>query len=206
MCTPAMRRRLPQAVPWPLALIGSILLGAAYVRAADKPEESPIRAAAKSFVEAFDRGDAKAVAAHWTENGSLVDDQGRVFKGRKAIEEEYAAFFKAIPGVKMKVAIQSIEFPTPVTAVEDGTATVSTFSGRPAGCRPVHGRPRARQGSVADGQCPRGTDRNRLGRLAAPAASMADRYLGKEVGGDLDANESLLGGGQEVHPTGIQHS
>ena len=101
MCTPAMRRRLPRAVPWLLALICAILLGATYVRAADKPEESPIRAAAKSFVEAFDRGDAKAVAAHWTENGSLVDDQGRVFKGRKAIEEEYAAFFKAIPGVKI---------------------------------------------------------------------------------------------------------
>jgi uncharacterized protein (TIGR02246 family) len=131
-----MRRKLPRAVPWPPALICSILLGAAYVRAADKPEESPIRAAAKSFVEAFDRGDAKAVAAHWTENGSLVDDQGRVFKGRKAIEEEYAAFFKAIPGVKMKVAIQSIEFPTPVTAVEDGTATVSTPQGGP----PVAGR------------------------------------------------------------------
>jgi uncharacterized protein (TIGR02246 family) len=91
---------------------------------ADTSDEAAIRAAESAFVQAFNRGDAKAVAALWTANGSLADDQGRVFKGRKAIEDEYAAFFKGHPGAKMEVAIQSIDFPAPGSAVEDGVARV----------------------------------------------------------------------------------
>jgi len=89
-----------------------------------KPAEAAIRATADAFVQAFDRGDAKAVAALWTTNGSVVDDRGQLFKGRKAIEDEYQAFFKAYPGAKMEVAIKSLDFPSPTTAVEDGTARV----------------------------------------------------------------------------------
>jgi len=96
---------------------------------AEKSEEAPspdaaIRATADAFVKAFDRGDAKAVAALWTEDGTMADDRGEIFKGRKAIEDQYAAFFKAYPGAKMEVTIKSIDFPTPSMAVEDGTAQV----------------------------------------------------------------------------------
>jgi uncharacterized protein (TIGR02246 family) len=93
--------------------------------------EAAIRATEAAFVQAFDRGDAKAVAALWTPNGSLADDRGQVFKGRQAIEDEYAAFFKDHPGVKMEVGIQSIEQPAPGTAVEDGLARVVTKDSEP---------------------------------------------------------------------------
>ena len=91
---------------------------------AGNPAEAAIRASGEAFVKAFADGDAKAVAALWTENGTLVDDRGVVFKGRKAIEDEYTAFFKAYPKATMQLTIKGIEFPTPTTAIEDGTAQV----------------------------------------------------------------------------------
>lgn len=91
--------------------------------------ETAIRAGAKAFAEAFARGDAKAIAAMWIENGTLVDDQGVSFKGRKAIEAAYAEFFRQQPGTKIEIAIQSIEFPTPTMAVEDGVGRVIIKNG-----------------------------------------------------------------------------
>lgn len=130
--------------PWGLTAILAILLAAPFAGAAEKgketkgkpvkiapekstPAQSPeaaIRATADDFVKAFNRGDAKAVAALWTPNGTVADDRGEIFKGRKAIEDQYAALFKAYPGAKMVVAVRSIDFPAPSMAVEDGTAQV----------------------------------------------------------------------------------
>ncbi len=94
-------------------------------------DQAAIRSTADTFVTAFNRGDAKAVAALWTENGTLADERGIIFKGRQAIENEYAAFFKAQPGAKIHVGIQSIDFPAPNLAIEDGLATVAVERGAP---------------------------------------------------------------------------
>jgi len=100
------------------------------------PSEAAIRATAEAFIKAFNAGDAKAVANLWTPNGTVADEQGNVVKGRKAIEEEYAALFKAHPTARMQVAIKSIDFPTPTTAVEDGmTQVVTTDNDPPAASR-----------------------------------------------------------------------
>jgi uncharacterized protein (TIGR02246 family) len=93
--------------------------------------EAPIRATAEAFAKAFNAGDAKAIASQWIENGTVVDEQGSLFKGRKAIEDEYAALFKAHPSARIQVAIQSIEFPTPTTAVEDGVTRIVTPGNEP---------------------------------------------------------------------------
>jgi len=95
------------------------------------PSEAAIRASAEAFIKAFNGGDAKAVANLWTANGTVADEQGNVFKGRKAIEEQYAALFKAHPTARMQVAIKSIDFPTPTTAVEDGMTQVMTKDNDP---------------------------------------------------------------------------
>jgi len=113
----------------------AITAGAGPAKDADKSaraaDEAAIRASAAQFVKAFKKGDAKAIASLWTENGTLADEQGQMFKGRAAIEAEYAAFFKDHPGVRMDVAIQSIEFPAPTMAVEDGIARVVAKEGDP---------------------------------------------------------------------------
>jgi uncharacterized protein (TIGR02246 family) len=103
---------------------------------AGNPDEAAIRATAKAFVEAFNRGDAKSLAALWTANGSLSDETGRVLVGRKAIEAEYAALFKQLGGAKIDVNLQSIQFPAPNVAIEDGTAqAVAKDGGAPAATR-----------------------------------------------------------------------
>src|SRR5262245_29055735 len=56
-----------------------------------------IREGSQAFVEAFNRADAQAVAALWAPDGEYIDEAGRKFEGRAAIEKEYAAFFSAHP-------------------------------------------------------------------------------------------------------------
>jgi uncharacterized protein (TIGR02246 family) len=89
---------------------------------ASAAELSALRETSREFVTAFNRGDAKAVAALWTEDGEYVDDAGRVFSGRESIEKEYAAFFAANKGVQMHLAIDSLRLLSPEAAIEDGRA------------------------------------------------------------------------------------
>ena len=82
-------------------------------------------------MKAFNARDAKAVASLWTANGTVADGEGSVFRGRKAIEEAYAALFKAHPTARMQVAVQSVDFPAPTTAIEEGAAQVLTRDNTP---------------------------------------------------------------------------
>lgn len=106
-----------------------LLLLAAWARAAvaqDAPIDdlAAIRESSKAFAAAFDKGDAKAVAAMWTLDGEFTDDRGRTFSGRSAIEKEYAAFFAEHKGLKLKLTIDSLKKVSPDTAIEDGRATL----------------------------------------------------------------------------------
>jgi uncharacterized protein (TIGR02246 family) len=117
----------PVTIRLPLVAVPAVLVFALSAQAAEKntanaSDETAIRGTADAFSKAFDRADAKALAALWTENGSLADDRGQVLKGRQAIEDQYATLFKEHPGAKMEIMIQSIEFPAPSVAVEDGLA------------------------------------------------------------------------------------
>ncbi len=123
----AAEKKAPGVKPRPKA----VLPAAAEKKPADNADEAAIRANEQAFVQAFNRGDAKAVAALWTPHGSLADNQGRLLKGRQAIEDEYAAFFKQHPGATIEVAIQSLELPAPGTAIEDGMARVMTKDDTP---------------------------------------------------------------------------
>jgi len=128
-----------------IALMAAVALipGAVFAREQTPPApstpataESEIRATATAFVQAFNRGDARAVAALWTADGSAADDSGTIYRGRPAIEAQYAQLFKQHPGARMEVAVQSIEFPTPATAIEDGIAQVeSKYAGPPQASR-----------------------------------------------------------------------
>ena len=81
-------------------------------KVAGKSDEAAIRATERAFVEASNRGDAGAVAS-LTPQRHTGRRSGKTFRGRKAIEAEYAASSKQHPGVKMEVAVQSIELPAP---------------------------------------------------------------------------------------------
>ena len=91
-------------------------------RAAD---QAAIRSAVESYVEAFHRGDAAAVAAHWTEDGEFFPPTGQTLQGRQAIQKEFEAFFAESKKARLKVSIKSIRFEKPDMAIEEGVARVA---------------------------------------------------------------------------------
>src|SRR5260370_17493602 len=94
------------------------------LRAADTdPKIAEITKTAETFVEAFHKGDAKAVAALWTPDGDFINENSRVLKGRQAIEDSFAQLFAANKGLKVRIDIASVRFPAPDLAIEDGTST-----------------------------------------------------------------------------------
>lgn len=141
-----MPRQLP-SIRMRCALAAALLCAGPVVAA--EPEPAPlrsavagaeaidkaIRATAQQFVNAFKRGDAKAIAALWTAAGTMTDEAGQTFTGREAIEQQYAAFFAASPGAELMVSIKSIQVVTPQLAIEDGVASVIAGNEVPSASR-----------------------------------------------------------------------
>ena len=83
-------------------------------------DREAILQSARDFTAAFEKGDAKAVAALWTEQGEYESDDGPILRGRTAIEAAFAARFKDRPAGKMEIKVESIRFPSRDTAIEEG--------------------------------------------------------------------------------------
>ena len=98
-------------------------------------DRAAITQSARDFTTAFEKGDAKAVAALWTEQGEYESDDGTILLGRAAIEAAFAAHFKARPGEKMEIKVQSIRFPSRNTALEEGLTVTSPADGLPDSAR-----------------------------------------------------------------------
>ncbi len=88
---------------------------------AERPtDRDAVTAAVNGLAAAFKKGDAKAVAAHWAADGEYVDDEGTTFRGRAALEKEYAEAFAKNPGNGLEVEIDTVRFPSRDTAVVEG--------------------------------------------------------------------------------------
>jgi len=85
-------------------------------------DEAAVRKATADFIKVVEKGDAKAVAASWTEAGEYIDDGGTTLRGRAAIEASYAKAFAKKKNVKVEITIESIRFPSKDTAIEEGYA------------------------------------------------------------------------------------
>jgi uncharacterized protein (TIGR02246 family) len=85
-------------------------------------DDAAIRKAAADFIKLVDKGDAKAVAAAWTEDGEYITDDGATIRGRPDIEAAYAKSFAKKKNVKVEMNIESIRFPSKDTAIEEGYA------------------------------------------------------------------------------------
>ena len=92
--------------------------------------EDAIRKLANEFTDAYDRGDADAIAAQWTKDGEYSVGRDTV-KGRDAIAKLYAGYFKIHSGSKMTVKIDSIRVLAPTVAIEKGTAAVKESKNGP---------------------------------------------------------------------------
>ena len=94
-------------------------------------EEAALQKNAEAFVEAFNSGDAKALAAFFTEDADMVDQDGHQIKGRKAIEETYTKLFSENKGAKLFIRISSLRVARPDLALEDGLTEVVPGDGGP---------------------------------------------------------------------------
>lgn len=92
-------------------------------------EQKTIRQISQAFAEAFEKGDAKAVASFWTEQGEYINDDGTVVRGREAIAKTYGELFAKHPKHKVKVEIDSIRFTSKRTAIEEGHLRVQRDKG-----------------------------------------------------------------------------
>lgn len=88
-------------------------------------DREAIRKSAYDFAQAFDKGDAKAIGALWTDQGEYHEDTGEVLRGKVAIEKAYAEYFKAKPKSKVEVDVRSVRFLAKDLAVEDGIVRVN---------------------------------------------------------------------------------
>ncbi len=88
-------------------------------------DEGAIRAAIASYIEAFNKGDAAAVAAHWSETGEWIDPEGTPIQGRDAILAEMKTYFAGDTKPQIELLDLSVQFLAPSVAVEQGTALVT---------------------------------------------------------------------------------
>lgn len=133
----AERQRHPAPPNPPVEGIG--VLGAAVpVAAPAGQKEDPgaadreaILKSARDFADAFNKGDARAVADLWTEQCECQDAEGEAFRGRAAVEKVYADFFRANPGARIEVRAESVRFPGADLAIEDGVLRLTRADGLP---------------------------------------------------------------------------
>jgi uncharacterized protein (TIGR02246 family) len=101
-------------------LISALLTTGAVGAQTPSADRDAIEKSARDFAAAFNKGDAKAIAAMWTENGESREGGGKTFVGRAAIEKAYVDLFKANAGAKLQVLVKSVRFPAKDMAVEEG--------------------------------------------------------------------------------------
>ena len=94
--------------------------------------EAAIRKAGASYVDAFNKHDAKAVADHWSPDAVYLNrSTGEEVVGRAAIVKQFAALFKEQPESKLEVVVTSIQFVSPNVAIEHGTAKMLAPNAEP---------------------------------------------------------------------------
>ena len=121
-----MKRVVIATSAWLVLLASGVGLvgGAENAPDANNPDLTAIRATVKSYIEAYNRGDAKAVADHWSETAEWVSPSGQKIRGRALIEKALAAMFAELKGMKVELGEPTVRMVTPEVAVEEGTATV----------------------------------------------------------------------------------
>ena len=85
-------------------------------------QEKAIMKLVDSYVAAFNKGDAAAVASHWSQDGVFVNrTTGDRLVGRKEIEASFTEMFADGPVGELQVEVESIRFVSRDVAVEDGS-------------------------------------------------------------------------------------
>lgn len=114
-------------------LVMTLLMVCAYSLAVQAQESSQcevngadaeVRASIDSYIAAFNAGDAKAVASHWSPTGKFVTPDGITLQGRAQLESDFSEYFAEAKGAKLELPETKISFISPNVAIETGVARV----------------------------------------------------------------------------------
>jgi uncharacterized protein (TIGR02246 family) len=109
-----------------LMLVTGVMLAVPGAVPADQADETAIRKRVQEYVDAWNRGDAKAAAAVYAVDGTHTYVLGFTHRGRvaieKGLEELLAGSWK---GTRITLKTNAVRFLKPDVAVEDETFTVA---------------------------------------------------------------------------------
>jgi uncharacterized protein (TIGR02246 family) len=88
------------------------------------PDKAAVEKAIASYVTAFNKGDAEALSAHWSEQGEFLTSSGEKWQGHKQLAEKFTAYFAGAKDAKLELAGTQVELQSPSVAVETGIARV----------------------------------------------------------------------------------
>jgi uncharacterized protein (TIGR02246 family) len=95
-------------------------------------DEAAIRAAAASYVQAFNRHDAQALSDHWAPDAVYLNrSTGEEVVGRAAIADQFRTLLEEQPDVQLDVRVDSVQFLSPSVAVEQGRTTLLAPNSEP---------------------------------------------------------------------------
>src|SRR5262245_51667216 len=115
-----MTIRFVAAVAFPALMFSlTALPGLAQQPKGDPKDKADLAKKAEAFVEAFHKGDAKALAAFWAPDGDYTDQSGKQLKGREVIEKAFKGFFAENKGLKLRIDSDSLRFVTADVAIEE---------------------------------------------------------------------------------------
>jgi uncharacterized protein (TIGR02246 family) len=87
------------------------------------PAKKVILANVKSYMEAFNRQDVKAILALFTDDCEVIESDGSVVRGLKELEADIKDEFSDEPRAKISVEVDSIRLITSDVAIEEGKTT-----------------------------------------------------------------------------------
>lgn len=87
-------------------------------------DEKELRAQAVAYAAAYARGDARALASMWAEDGTYTLANGKRLSGRKAIESFFASDLAHQTGQELDISITALNFPSETLAIEEGTTRI----------------------------------------------------------------------------------
>ena len=100
----------------------------------NQPDEALIRLIIAAQQEAWNRGDARAYAAHFLEDGSFTNILGDVNYGQAIFERRHAEIFATIfKDSQLCISIRRIAFPQSNTAIVDCDTDMTSYQVLPPG-------------------------------------------------------------------------
>ena len=110
------------------ALVGSAVLSVPALGA--EGDVAGVREGCEAIVTAWNKHDAKSVAAVFTEDADLIGADGRLVSGRAEIEKMLAADHSgALREASLQVMKEPVRFPTPDVAVSDAEVQITGVAG-----------------------------------------------------------------------------